>query len=56
MRLVAAVWDWLLRTNLDERVCRLSNQLSEPPCRWKNSNVCVAEGCYGHSCLKEDDE
>jgi hypothetical protein len=22
------------------------------PCRGRNSNVCVAEGCYGESCVR----
>ena len=33
---------------------RLREEPVDPrPCRGRNSNICVAEGCYGESCLRE---
>lgn len=26
------------------------------PCEDKNSNVCVAEGCYGEACVSQEDD
>ena len=28
----------------------------EKPCRGTNSNICVAEGCFGESCIKKEQQ
>lgn len=49
------VWD---RTAKDIEIVKKQDgwyeaALGKKPCEDKNSNVCVAEGCYGEACLKD---